>query len=245
MYRFVNKFVRFGQSEDGGPTVEFVLLFPFFISLFLMGFESGYYMVRSVMLERALDISVRDVRLGNGKVPQLPALKEKICEHAAILPDCEDSLQIEMVALQIAPGQAATLDGRIKCIDRRVDEDQDKYSTYDVGSTNQLVVVRACAVASPLFPTTGIGAGMKRTDLIGENYAMVATNAFITEPGTRAMAPYTPAMGAECNSGIGNGGEGCDPGESGDFNQAGDDAGDTVDRGQSGHTTGSTGGSKN
>jgi len=156
-----------------------------------MGFESGYYMVRSVMLERAVDISVRNVRLGNGKIPQLAAFKEDVCQNATILPDCENSIQVEMVSVDMVPGAVAALDDSSVCIDRRrADVDQTAFSTYDVGTINKMVLVRVCAVASPLFPTTGIGSGMKRTEQIGENYAMIATTAFVAEPGTRDFDPY-------------------------------------------------------
>ncbi len=188
----VGKFVKFKRREDGSATIEFVFLFPLFMSIFLMGFESGYYMVRGVMLERGLDIAVREVRLGNGRVPQLAAFKELVCLNMVVLPDCRDELQIEMKTIPIAPGGTDEIAGAYRCIDKSVDEDQSIYSTYDTGSTNQLVIVRACAVTSPMFPTTGIGLGMTRPETIGENYALVATNVFVTEPGSRAVSPYVP-----------------------------------------------------
>ncbi|MDJ0639741.1 MAG: TadE/TadG family type IV pilus assembly protein [Paracoccaceae bacterium] len=186
------RLLKFKRREDGSATIEFVFLFPLFMSIFLMGFESGYYMVRGVMLERGLDIATREVRLGNGRVPQLAAFKELVCMNMVVLPDCRDELQIEMKTIPIAPGGTDEVAGAFKCIDKSVDEDQSVYSTYDTGGTNQLVVVRACAVTSPMFPTTGLGLGMTRPETIGQNYALVATNVFVTEPGSRAMSPYVP-----------------------------------------------------
>lgn len=208
------KYQTFMEDEDGNPTVEFVFLFPVFISLFLMGFESGYYMVRNVMLERAVDVAVRDVRLGNGRVPEFAALKDKICSQAAMIPDCMNSVQIEMQPVAISPGGTAVMVGPAKCVDKLSTDDPLTGTTYDAGEENQMMIIRVCALSQPLFPTTGIGVGM-RVDAEG-NYAIVATTAFVNEPGNRAVAPYTPpsapvggaasaAGGPQGDNGFGNG----------------------------------------
>ena len=180
-------FRKFKKAQEGSATIEFVFLFPVFIFIFLMGFEAGYYMVRSVLLERGVEIAVRDVRLGNGKVPNFNVLKQKICNEAAIIPDCLNSIQIEMQPIAIAPGGTAPVNTRAKCVDRLSTVDPATATTYDVGSENQMMMVRVCALSKPLFPTTGIGVGMK-VDAEG-NYAIVSTTAFVNEPGNRAFAP--------------------------------------------------------
>ena len=206
----------FIEDQEGTATIEFVFLFPVFISLFLMGFESGYYMVRNVMLERAVDVAVRDVRLGNGRVPEFEALKDKICRQAAMIPDCMKSVQIEMQPVAISPGGTAVMVGPTKCVDRASTEDSLTGTTYDAGQENEMMIVRVCALSKPLFPSTGIGVGMK-VDAEG-NYAIVATTAFVNEPGNRAVAPYTPPSApvggaASANNGYGNGDQNA-PGES-------------------------------
>ena len=222
----------FRKRQEGTATIEFVILFPAFIFLFLTGFESGYYMVRNVMLERAVDVAVRDVRLGNGKVPGYEHLKAKICNAAGILPDCMNSLQIEMQPIPIEPGSTASVRGPAKCVDRLSTENPLTGTTYEVGDQNSMMMVRVCALAQPLFPSTGIGVGM-RVDAEG-NYALVATSAFVNEPGNRSLAPdpFNPPVannhGQGCDAGIGTGSEGCDPGQSGDHNAAGDDAGEVA-----------------
>ena len=177
---------RFRRQEDGNATIEFVFLFPIIISIFLIGFESGYYMVRNVMLERAVDIAVRDVRLGNGRIPQFDDMKANICNNAGLLPDCKNSIQIEMQEVAITPGGIATMQGDARCVDRQSTEDSLTGTTYDVGGINSMIIVRVCTLQQPLFPTTSIGAGLG-VDSEG-NYAMVATTAFVTEPGTRSMS---------------------------------------------------------
>lgn len=195
MSSLVNKLGAFGRRQDGNATIEFVFLFPLFMSIFLMGFESGYYMVRNVMLERAVDISVRDIRLGNGKVPQFAAVKEQICENSVIFPNCTDSLHVYMEEVAIAPGAIAAVTGEARCVNRFSTEPQFDETDYNVGQANTMMVVQVCASVSPFFPTTGIGLGLQNDEL-GGNMAIVATTAFVNEPGTRALAPYSPPMGS-------------------------------------------------
>lgn len=180
------------------------MLFPLIIAVFMMGFESGYYMVRNVMLERAVDIAIRDVRLGNGKVPNFADLKVNICNNAGLLPDCVNSIQIEMQEIAIAPGGTAPMQSDAKCVDRQSTEDSLTGTTYDVGQINSMMIVRVCTLQQPLFPTTSIGAGLG-VDSEG-NYAMVATTAFVTEPGTRAFA--APLSGGGGGGGGGDLGSG-------------------------------------
>ena len=162
-----------------------MIFFPALIALFLMGFESGYYMVRSVMLERSVDLSIREVRLSNNSLPDFKKLKENICDNALILPDCVNSIQIEMTPVATTPGAVAILHKAALCVDKASTEDPSKGTTYDIGIENQMMLVRVCALAKPLFPTSRLGASMVKD---GEgNYAIVATAAFVTEPGARAI----------------------------------------------------------
>lgn len=191
MKRVFNKFREFRGNQEGNATIEFVILFPAFMFLFLTGFEAGYYMVRNVALERAVDIAIRDVRLGNGnasgQVPGYAALKMRICEEAAIIPDCMRSVKVELKPINVGQGNvAAATAGGTKCIDADAPPNAKQDGFYDTGAQNQMMLVRICAITQPLFPTTGIGVGM-RIDNKG-NYAIVASNSFVNEPGQRTTA---------------------------------------------------------
>ncbi|MGR3512566.1 MAG: TadE/TadG family type IV pilus assembly protein [Paracoccaceae bacterium] len=192
------RLIAFKRNEDGTATVEFVFLFPLFMAIFLMGFESGYYMVRNVMLERAVDISVREIRLGNGRVPDFDLLKAQICETGLIFPDCQDpaspsrAIHITMEEIDITPGAIAAFQGPAKCTNQFSNEPQWDETDYNPGDTNRMMIIQVCAAVTPLFPTTGIGLGLQNDEL-GGAYALVATSAFVTEPGTRSFTtnPYT------------------------------------------------------
>ena len=191
---------NFKEKQDGSATIEFVLLFPVFIFLFRTGFEAGYYMVRNVMLERAVDIAVRDVRLGNGRVPDFAALKQRVCDEAMILPDCIDNIQVEMRPVDIQPNAVAVMNGPARCVDLNSSDDPLTGTTYNVGAVNKMMIIRVCSLAQPMFPTTGIGVGM-RADGLG-NYALVATAAFVNEPGNRGMVGTgAPTSGPSVMSG--------------------------------------------
>lgn len=212
MHSIVNWFKSFGKNQDGSSTVEFVLLFPTFIFIFFLGFESGYYMLRGVMLERGVDVAVRDVRLANGNVPDLAQMKTNICDVALMLPDCENSLQIEIRPVAPVPGGIADAGTEIACIDKTVDpDDAVNATTYNTGSGNQLMLVRVCALAEPMFPTTGIGAGLK-VDSLG-NYALVSTSVFVNEPGATTDREEVPlSVGVDVGGGSGSGGDASDSG---------------------------------
>lgn len=201
----VSKFRAFREREEGNATIEFVLLFPTFIFLFLTGFEAGYYMVRNVALERATDIAIRDVRLSNGQVPGWDALKQRICDEAGIIPDCVRTLQVEMRPIPKGQGGVATAvgTGTVRCIDTGAPANVDQTGSYTAGTENQMMLVSVCSLTKPLFPTTGIGVGMK-VDEEG-NYALVATTAFVNEPGNRAMAPTSSGGVSGTNTSGGNG----------------------------------------
>lgn len=196
MKRIVKWFSSFGKNQDGSSTVEFVLIFPAFMFIFLTGFESGYYMLRGVMLERGVDVAVREVRLANN-IPDLDQLKTNICDVTLMLPDCENSLQVEIRPVAPVPGGVADLGTEIDCIDKSVDPADATLSRYDTGSGNQLMMVRVCALAVPMFPTTLLGAGLK-VDTQG-HYALVSTTMFVNEPGLstdREVVPLSVGSGS-------------------------------------------------
>jgi len=190
------------KNEDGSGTIEFVVIFPVIMFIFAVAFEAGLYMVRNAMLERAVDVAIRDVRLG-GDVPNIDDLRNGICNEAVILKDCQNSIQIQMTSLDIVPDAMTAEEGPIRCVDKASDEDSNEFTDYEVGVENQLMLVKVCAIAQPLFPTTGLGLQMPVDG--NDNYAIVATAAFVNEPGQRIVTPPTTGGGSTGTGGIGIG----------------------------------------
>jgi Flp pilus assembly pilin Flp len=167
---------RFLRREDGNATVEFVVVFPVFMLLLVSTFELGLITMRETLLERALDMTVRDIRLGTGTAPQHNDLKDSICDRVSLLPDCQDNLRIEMIRLD--PRAWVTPPGDADCTDRS--EDVQPVRQFSHGQENDMMLVRVCVKVSPLFPAYGIGGALQK-DGAGD-YSIVAKSAFVQEP---------------------------------------------------------------
>ena len=87
---------RFARREDGNPTIEFVIWFPFLFFFMYASFELSLMTMRHAMLERGLDIAVREIRLGTGETPQHDDIKATVCENAIVMPGCDANLRLEM-----------------------------------------------------------------------------------------------------------------------------------------------------
>jgi hypothetical protein len=166
------------RNEDGSSTVEFVIVLPAFLMIFLSAFESGMMMVRNVMLERAVDMSVRELRLGGATVPDFDQLKGLICFYSVVIADCDQVIQIELEPIDTLGWDLNRGDAR--CIDQSTTINPVDETIYAVGQNNDLMLVRVCALFKPMFPSTPLG--MEMPDDGNGNYALVATTAFVNEP---------------------------------------------------------------
>jgi Flp pilus assembly protein TadG len=169
---------RFARDESGTSSIEFVILFPIFMTIFFAGFETGLLMLRNAMLERSTDLAVRDLRLGTPVPPTFEEFKTQICENTFFIENC-----MERVQVQLRPVSMTTwgpLEGDARCRDVESEIDPYDQTEYSVGANNELMMVRICVLFRPIFPGVGHGLSL-RYDGEG-NYAMVATSAFVNEP---------------------------------------------------------------
>lgn len=168
------------KDESGNATVEFVIMFPLVFAMFLASFESGYMVLRAAMLERSLDMTVRDLRLGNVRNPTVQFLQERLCSRTDMFEDCERSLTLELTRVN---GGFNNLPTANAVCQRRTPEIQagTQSTTVNTGQENELMVVRACLVMDSLFPTAFMGVNIAMADANG-TYALVATSAFVNEP---------------------------------------------------------------
>jgi Flp pilus assembly protein TadG len=166
---------RFQRDADGGATVEFVMVFPFFLILFLFCVELGFMTARYALLERGLDMTVREIRLGTGANWEHNQIKDSICENAIFVGNCKNALRLEMRPRSIR--QYTSLGSTVDCTDRAEDTDPVAFQT---GGENQLMILRACYKFTPLFPTELLGSMLEK-DTSGDA-AVIATTAFVQEP---------------------------------------------------------------
>jgi hypothetical protein len=164
------------RDERGTASVEFVVVFPFFLGVLLSSFELSMITMRETMLERALDLTVRDIRLSTGTAPQHDDIKEQVCDLAPVIPDCEQNLRLEMVSID--PQNWVEPDSVFDCTDRS--EEVQPVRSFVNGMDNELMLLRACAKFEPIFPGAGLG---KQLDKDGAGMAaLIATSAFVQEP---------------------------------------------------------------
>lgn len=167
----------FRRDDSGSATVEFAIMFPLILTVFMSLFEVAMIATRSAMLERALDITMRGVRLTTGLNPSHADLKNQICTYGTVLPDCENTLLVEMTPIDIPnfnlPNHQAP------CIDRDSSGPPPVHS-FVHGIRNQLMLVRACYVVDPMFPVSGAGLGLTRDPSGG--FQIIATSGYVAEP---------------------------------------------------------------
>jgi Flp pilus assembly pilin Flp len=177
MTRFLLTFLR---SEDGTASVEFVIIFPIVMTMFLSAIELGVLMTRQGMLDRGLDLTVRQVRLGAfDRVPPArlhDALRTMICNATTMIPDCLRQVKLEMVPMD--PRGGGFISGDVDCVDRAAPNRPAR--SLISGQSNELMILRACVLFNPILPTSGLAAQLVRP---GDNtYALVSTAAFVIEP---------------------------------------------------------------
>lgn len=173
--RIFTKLRNFRLKEDGNAAVEFVVMAPILLILMLAGVEMGVMTIRHGMLERAMDDTVRWVRLNTGAAPSHADLKAMICS-ADVVPDCDNNLHLEMLVRDLRDWE--TLPEQYACTDQS--QTILPMSEFSLGMDNELVVLRACAKFEPLFPSALFGSVLTKDD--AGDARITAMTAFVQEP---------------------------------------------------------------
>jgi Flp pilus assembly protein TadG len=164
------------SSEEGTATIDFVLCIPVIMMIFIASIESGVLMTRYLLLERSVDIVMRNLRLGEYPNPTSAFLKTEICKRSTILDDCEANITIALEPINettwVFPARAAG------CVDRS--KNISPALTYNPGAAHEIVMVRVCVVQDAVFPTTGFGLNLPKDAKGG--YGLITTSAFVNEP---------------------------------------------------------------
>jgi Flp pilus assembly protein TadG len=166
----------FLRCETGSASISFVLVFPVFMTIFLSTVEVAMMTLRHTMLERAVSLTVRDLRLGSFTSLTREDLQKNICKIASLIPDCFENIVIDLQTVDKktwtmpAPGAACkNTDSKIR-----------PATKFTPGIANELVIIRVCVGVKPYFPTTGLGLQMRKNNESG--YFLVAGSAFVNEP---------------------------------------------------------------
>ncbi len=163
-------------NDAGAAAAEFVIVFPLIMFLFFSTVEVGIYMMRWVMLDRAVDMNVRALRLGTMSPMTADELKRRVCADTRVLQDCLGSISVELFPVST---ETWTLPAQnVACVDRA--ENIDPVLEFTPGTENELMVVRVCLVADPVFPVTPLVLRMP-LDASG-GYALASVSTFVNEP---------------------------------------------------------------
>lgn len=178
----------FLADESGTATIEFVFVIPILLTIFMASTESSLYMVRHVMLERSVDIVVRDIRLGKLDDLKASQLKQLICDQSALVEStatCVNSMYIWMQPINTAT--FAMVAPPRKCVDRSAPIDplapEPAATEFKFGTDNEIMLMRVCLKERPMFPTTPVGAGLIASGEGDGNYGLISTTVFVNEPG--------------------------------------------------------------
>ncbi|PRY94715.1 TadE-like protein [Hasllibacter halocynthiae] len=179
MIRVIRRLARAARREDGFMAMEFAILMPAMLLFLCFGIEVGTLMARSAMLDRAVDIASRDLRLGTVSPLSYDEFRESICDKVAIIGDCQSSLIVEVVDFRDV--DAGTWRSTSVCAARGgADLVPADSVTYAPGFQNTIKLVRACMPIDSFFPGAGPLALLPR-DANGD-FRIVSINAFVHEP---------------------------------------------------------------
>lgn len=167
---------RKARDESGSASVEFVLIFPAYLSMMIMSVELGFVTMRHTLIERGMDIAVRELRLGTGTAPQHAEIKDLVCENALMVADCKDKLRLEMTPASMF--NFRSLDTTPDCTDKA--DEAKPVREFTPGIPNQVMLLRACYKFEPFFPDEFLGSAL--TEGTDGEAAIVTMTAFVQEP---------------------------------------------------------------
>ncbi len=164
-------------GERGAATIEFAIIFPVLFAVFASTLELGIYLTRQVMLDRAVDLTVRAIRLSSdrGAITH-DAVKRMICDNIGIVSNCTRSVRVRLDVVDPASWQFPQ--APVSCVDRRAEIQP--VVTLTPGQPGDIMLMSVCLVVDPLFPGATLGLRLEQ-DASGGVYIYSRT-AFVNEP---------------------------------------------------------------
>jgi len=167
----------FLRDERATSTIEFVIMFPVIITLFVAVFETGMILTRQVLLERSLDEAVRVLRLVQGLTITADDIQTAICDNTGAIANCDQVLVVDLRLIDRNTYDIPMPD--VTCVDRN-QIDVTPSNQFQQGQDNDLVLIRTCAIVDRILPFSGFGLNLVRDDTGGLH--MVASSVFVNEP---------------------------------------------------------------
>ena len=171
--RSLIRFLR--RDTRGAAAIEFALVVPILLAIIFSTLEAGWIMVQTIMLDRALDMTVRELRIGSFVDPTQEKMRDSICDKAVVLADCRNTLALELIPIA---GSSSYPTDAARCLDRSTDIEP--ALRFNPGRRTEMVFVRACYVVAPLTPRFALGLLLTK-DANGD-VRLISKSGFVNEP---------------------------------------------------------------
>jgi hypothetical protein len=173
----MTRILRFWRDSAGSSTVEFVIIVPLLLSILLMSVDAGITQLRQVFLHRAIEQTVRDVRLG--RVSENDRMSTLICERAAMLPNCRSKIAVEMRPIDTS--NFTGLHSPSTCI--HSEDEITPALAFNPGAgglAQELMLLRVCVTVEPFIRWTGVAMALPVNPT--GNYVLRVSSVFVNEP---------------------------------------------------------------
>ncbi|NPD13968.1 pilus assembly protein [Xinfangfangia sp. D13-10-4-6] len=171
---------RLWRREDGTATIEFCFAIPITLLIFMASMESGLYMVRSALLERGLDMVIREYRLGRLENMTYEDIRNRICDYTVYVANCDNNLKVWIQPISTTTW-ALPARGSVRCTDRNEPLNNPAIAgAINPTGAQDLALIRVCVLEDPIFPTTHFAARLQQ-DSSGK-YELASATIVVTEP---------------------------------------------------------------
>ena len=168
---------RFRREEDGNSTVEFVILMPLVFTIFAAALETGLMMVRWSSIDRASDMVIRSLRLGQYNNPDALLLRREICDRTFMIENCFENTVVEIREINRATFLMPAIDA--PCV-TRTDTVIQPVTQITPGQQNDLMLIRVCVTVDALF--AGSTFAIPITYDAQGGYAISVASVYVNEP---------------------------------------------------------------
>lgn len=167
----------FRQREDGTATMEFVILVPVLFTIFIATLEIGLMMSRWSSIDRAADMVIRSLRLGQYDNPDAEMLRREVCDRVFLVENCFENTAVDI--REIDRTTFLMPDGDEPCVTRD-DEIIQPVTEITPGQQNDLMLIRVCVTVDTIFPTSTYALPIELDEQGG--YALSIASVYVNEP---------------------------------------------------------------
>ena len=173
---FTTRTCCFLRDDRGTATIDFVLWFSLMMVVLLASLELAVINLRHSMLDRAVDLATREIRLSTGDIPSYDETLAMVCNEARIAANCTQNLRLEMV--QVDPRDTSKIPYDTDC--QNAEEQPRPVRNFEPGQDNDMMMLKACFKYKPILPTAALAKSLEKDE---QGYArLTVTSAFVQEP---------------------------------------------------------------